>query len=174
MEERTTDFILGGIISFFAWFFGGIDGFLIVLITFSVVDGIFGTLDNYIHGGLNLKDFWDVFSRKIGEFCYVGIAHIIDKYMIGNTATFRTAMTLFYIIVESKSLIKHSEALKFPVPQFFRKRFSEWEEKLNKDDSFAMRGEGIKKAIGSEIFREPEKKDDIDTIYKRLYEKDKS
>ena len=154
--DEATDFIFGGIIAVFAWFFGGIDGFLIVLITLAVVDWILGTLNRYTHNGLDSKEFWEVLGKKVGEFSYVGIAHVIDKYMLGDTATFRTAMTFYYIIVESKSVIGHTECLGLPIPQFFKKKIIEFEEKL-KDDDNITRGESIQKAIDSEIFKEPEK-----------------
>ena len=171
--DEATDFIFGGIIAVFAWFFGGIDGFLIVLITLAVVDWILGTLNRYTHNGLDSKEFWDVLGKKVGEFSYVGIAHVIDKYMLGDTATFRTAMTLYYIIVESKSVIGHTECLGLPIPQFFKKKIIEFEEKL-KDDDNITRGDSIQKAIDSEIFKEPDKskndKSDISSIYKNISE----
>jgi len=172
MEECTSDFLFGGIISIFAWFFGGLDGFLIVLITLSIIDWLFGTLDKYTHGGLDPKDFWRVLSKKIAEFCFVGIAHVIDKYMLGDTATFRTAVTLFYIVVEGKSIIEHTDALSLPIPQLFKKKFSELEKKLNETE-IATRGDSIQRAIDSEVFKESAREDtntDIEKIYTNIFD----
>ena len=171
MEEQTTDFLISGIIALFAWFFGGIDGFLSVLITCIIIDWVLGTLDRLINNAFCAKEFWSVWGRKIGELCFVGIAHLLDKYMFGDTATFRTAVTLFYIVVEGKSIIGHATGLGLPVPKFVETRLLELETKLNKDENL-NRGESIKKAIDSEIFKEPQKKgntkEDLSTIYKNL------
>ena len=171
MEEQTTDFLISGIIALFAWFFGGIDGFLSVLITCIIIDWVLGTLDRLINNSFCAKEFWSVWGRKIGELCFVGIAHLLDKYMFGDTATFRTAVTLFYIVVEGKSIIGHATGLGLPVPKFVETRLLELETKLNKDENL-NRGESIKKAIDSEIFKEPQKKgntkEDLSTIYKNL------
>ena len=185
MEDQAIDFILGGFLCILAWFFGGLDGFLSVLITFSIIDWIVGTLDCYNHEEFNKKIFWEVLSRKIAEFCFVGIAHVIDKYMLGDTATFRTAVTLFYIIIEGKSIIKHADKLNIPVPDFLKSRVYELEKRLNKGEGLSMRGEGIKKAIEDEIFRgdddkegqeaqqhKNDVKEDIEDIYKRMFDND--
>ena len=175
MGEQTTDFLISSIIALFAWFFGGIDGFLSVLITCIVIDWIFGFIDKYIHGKLSIEKFATVLGRKLGELCYVGIAHLFDKYMFGDTATFRTAVTLFYIVVEGKNIISHTTDLGLPVPKFVETRLLELEDKLNKDENIT-RGESIQKAIGSEIFKEPEtpKKitntnKDLESIYENIY-----
>ena len=157
MEEQVTDFILCAVVSFFAWFFGGLDGFLIVLITLSIADWILGTLDRYTHDALDPKEFRTVVSRKIGEFCFVGIAHVIDKYMLGDTATFRTGVTFFYIIIEGKSIMEHTDNLGLPIPQLVKKRFSEFEEKLKEDEE-------------TEPEKPPDSKDDMSSIYKNIYE----
>ena len=164
MEERTVDFFFGGIIGFFAWFFGGIDGFLIVLITLCPVDLILGILNKYLHHEHSMQQLMLVLSRKTAEFCFVGIAHIVDQYMLGGTATFRTAVTLFYIVIEWKSIMEHTEALELPMPQVLKKNFSELEKKLGDDEN-----------INADYSKELEEKkvndtNNIDTIYTRIFD----
>ncbi len=177
MEEQATDFLIGGILGLFAWFFGGIDGFLSVLITLIIIDWIFGTLNGYINHSLSWKEFRIVWARKLGELSYVGIMHLLDKYMFGDTATFRTAVTLFYIVVEGKSIIGHTTKLGLPVPKFIETRLLEIEEKLNTDEKLT-RGESIKKAIDSDVFKKSENKNDkinkknIDSVYTRIFDGD--
>ena len=175
MEERAADFIFGGIIGLFAWFFGGLDGFLSVLIACIVIDWILGTLDSYIHSGFEkftLQEFLTVWGRKLGELCFVGLAHLFDKYMLGNTAAFRLPIILFYIVVETKSILKHVDNLDIPTPKFVQTRLLEIEERLNNDENLT-RGGSIQKAIDSKIFKEPEKQDikknDISSIYDDIY-----
>ncbi len=88
MEERAADFVFGGIIGLFAWFFGGLDGFLSVLLSCIVIDWILGTLNSYIHTGFEkftVQEFLSVWGQKLGELCFVGLAHLFDKYMLANT-----------------------------------------------------------------------------------------
>ena len=139
MENESADFVLGSIVGLFAWFFGGLDGFLSVLITCIIIDWILGTLNRWIHNKLCSKEFREVLGRKIGELCFVGIAHLLDKYMFGDTATFRTPVTLFYIIVEGKSIIGHATDLGLPVPKFVKSRLLELEDKLNKNELSTVR-----------------------------------
>ena len=173
MEERAADFVFGGIIGLLAWFFGGLDGFLSVLITCIVIDWILGTINRYVHGEFNPKEFWPVWGRKIGELCFVGLAHLFDKYMLANTAAFKVPVTIFYIIVETKSILGHVDDLDIPIPKFVQTRLLEVEEKLNNDENLS-RGESISKAIDSNIFKKPDKKtstkkDDISSIYEDIY-----
>lgn len=177
MEEQATDFVIGSIIGLFAWFFGGLDGFLSVLIACIIIEWILGTLNSYIHHGFEkftIQEFLNVWSRKLAELCFVGLAHLFDKYMLGNTAVFRLPITLFYIIVETKNILGHVNAFNLPVPQFVQSRLSEFEEKLNKGEKLT-RGDSIQKAIDSEIFKEPEKKahDDksnLEKIYTNIFD----
>ena len=176
MGEQATDFLFGGIVGLFAWFFGGLDGFLSVLIACIIIDWFLGTLNSYIHNGFEkftLQEFLTVWGRKIGELCFVGLAHLFDKYMLGNTAAFRLPIILFYIVVETKSILGHVTDLSLPVPKFVQSRLLEIEKKLDNDEKLT-RGENISKAIDSKIFRKPEeehdiKKNEIGSIYENIY-----
>ncbi len=170
--DESADFILGSVVGLFAWFFGGVDGFLSVLITCIIIDWLLGTLNRWVHNNFRAKEFWSIWGRKFGELCFVGIAHLLDKYMFGDTATFRTAVTLFYIVVEGKSIIGHATDLGLPVPKFIETRLLELETKLNQDEGLT-REQSISRAIDSEIFKESEeikgKKADFESLYKEIY-----
>ena len=55
--DESADFVLGGIVGLFAWFFGGLDGYLNVLITLVVVNFILSCLDKVINRKFNFQDF---------------------------------------------------------------------------------------------------------------------
>jgi len=181
MEERAADFLYGSVIGLFAWFFGGLDGFLNVLIACIVIDWILGTLNSYIHYGFEkftVQEFVSVWGRKIGELCFIGLAHLFDKYMLANTAAFKVPVTIFYIVVETKSIIGHVNGLDLPIPKFVQSRLLEIEKKLN-DDENLTKGGSISKAIDSNVFRKDEKdgatspdknkNDEFSSIYKDIY-----
>ena len=159
MIDQTTDFAVGGVIGLFAWFFGGLDGFLSVLLTLSIVDYVLGFMDKQRHHELTLDKCLDQIAKKITIFCLIGISHIIDKHILGNTSAVRVGVTFFYIATEGVSIIKHADALGIKIPDFLRSRFVELEERLNSNEALAMRGEGIKQAIESEFFRGTDKKE---------------
>ena len=160
MIDQTTDFAVGGVIGLFAWFFGGLDGFLSVLLTVSIVDYVLGFMDKQIHHELTLNQCIEQIAKKIAIFSLVGISHIIDKHMLGDTSAVRVGVTFFYIATEGVSMIKHADALGIKIPEFLKNRFVELEEKINSKEGLAMRGEGIKQAIESEFFRSPDKKEE--------------
>ena len=181
MHEEIADFAAGSSIAILAWFFGGLDGFLSVLVTFVIIDWVMGTLDGCIHGGFSHQDFLKAGAKKLAEFCFVGIAHIIDKYIFNDTSTFRIPVILFYVSIEGISIIKHADNLELPIPKFFKARFLEMNEKYNEGETktdnlqgAAIRGEGIKKS--SDTAQEPvihEKvKQDIKSVYTRMFDGD--
>ena len=167
MVDQTTDFAVGGVIGLFAWFFGGLDGFLSVLLTISIVDYVLGFMDKQIHHELTLNQCVEQIAKKIAIFSLVGISHIIDKHMLGDTSAVRVGVTFFYIATEGVSMVKHADALGIKIPEFLKNRFVDLENKLSSSDILAMRGEGIKQAINNEIFKPSEKgKSDVDELEK--------
>ena len=56
-------------------------------------------------------------------FSFVGIAHILDKYMFGGSQAFRTAVALFYIGNEGLSIIENADALGVPFPKALKDKF---------------------------------------------------
>lgn len=55
--QETADFAIGGIIGVLAWFFGGLDGYLNVLITLIVVNSILSCLDKVINRKFKFQEF---------------------------------------------------------------------------------------------------------------------
>ena len=56
-------------------------------------------------------------------FFLVGVAHIIDQHMLGDTAALRTAVILFYTGNEGISIIENAEKLGVPIPKFLHGKF---------------------------------------------------
>ena len=128
ISDCTIDFLAGGIIGVFGWFFGGIDGFVKVLLTFAVIDYISGiAAATWVRHNLSsAKGFKGIF-RKCLMFSFVGIAHVLDKYMLGDSQLLRTAVCVFYIGNEGLSIIENADALGVPFPQMLRDKFKELE-----------------------------------------------
>ena len=61
----------------------------------------------------------------------IGIAHVIDVHVLGDTAALRTPVTLFYAANEGISIIENVNALGLPIPQFLKSRLLSLKELAN-------------------------------------------
>ena len=130
MLDDVIDFFTAGAVGLLGWFFGGIDGFVKVLITFSIIDFITGLMAAYSKHELNSSVGFNGICRKISMYCLVGVAHIIDLYMLGDTAMLKTSVTLFYAVNEGISIFENVDVLGIPIPQFLKDRLFNLKEQI--------------------------------------------
>lgn len=123
MSDTTLDFTMGTIIGLAGWFFGGLDGFLKVLIAFATIDYISGTSLAFVNGTLSSSTGFKGILRKCVMLSFVGIAHLLDKYLLGGTSVVRTAVILFYVGNEGISIIENADSLGIPIPHMLKDRF---------------------------------------------------
>ena len=71
-------------------------------------------------------------KSKRGSDC--GVANIIDVHMLGNSATLKTAVCLFYIGNEGISIVENAEKLNVPIPKFLHGKFLSFTEENAKAD----------------------------------------
>lgn len=128
MSNDIVDFFAGGTVGIMGWFFGGLDGFFQVLIAFTVIDYISGLGAAYVKREISSQIGFNGIARKVMIFLFVGIAHILDKNLLGDTATLRTAVCLFYIGNEGISIIENADAMHIKIPQFLKGRFLKFTE----------------------------------------------
>lgn len=102
---------------FLGWYLGGVDGFLYALIAFVVVDYITGVMCAVVDKKLDSKVGFKGIFRKVMIFALVGIANIIDIYVLGQGSVLRTAVIFFYISNEGVSLLENTAHLGLPIPQ---------------------------------------------------------
>ena len=65
MENEAADFFIGGFLGLLAWFFGGLDGYLSVLITLIVINFILRSLDNVINRNVSFYEFFKNVGNKV-------------------------------------------------------------------------------------------------------------
>ncbi len=124
MEDTIMDFGLASLVGLIGWFFGGLDGFVRVLITFAVIDYLSGmAVALWVKHNISSSIGFKGISKKCLMFSFVGIAHILDKYMLGDTQALRTAVCLFYIGNEGLSIIENADNLGVPFPKALKDRF---------------------------------------------------
>ena len=121
-----TNFFFGSIVGLLGWFFGGLDGFVRVLITFTVIDYLSGiAVAIWVKHNLSSAAGFKGIFKKCLIFSFVGIAHVLDKYMLGDTQLLRTAVCLFYIGNEGLSIIENADTLGVPFPKALKDKFLE-------------------------------------------------
>ena len=101
---------------FLGWFLGGFDGFLYALIAFAVIDYLTGVMcainDKTLSSAVGFRGI----CRKVLIFAMVGLANILDIYILGEGSVLRTAVIFFYLSNEGVSMLENAAHLGLPVP----------------------------------------------------------
>ncbi len=123
MNDEVSEFIFAGIVGMLGWFFGGLDGYIKVLIAFTVVDYISGICRAGSEGKISSAKCFKGIARKVIMFSLVGVAHLIDQFLPGEKDAFRIAIILFYVGNEGISIVENADKLGVPIPKFLRGKF---------------------------------------------------
>ena len=109
--------VITAIGGFCGWFLGEADGFLYALLVFVVIDYLTGVLCAIADRTLSSEVGFIGISRKVLIFVLVGVAHILDVYVIGDGGVLRTVIVFFYLSNEGISLLENSAHLGLPIPK---------------------------------------------------------
>ena len=127
------------------WFLGGCDGLLFVLVAFSAADYITGVMcaiaDHKLSSAIGFRGI----CRKVMIYTLVGVAHLLDAYVIGNGAVLRTATIFFYLSNEGLSLLENAAYLGLPIPEPLKAvlvQLHERSEKIGASDNMVADGTG--------------------------------
>ena len=104
---------LGGFLGFFI---GEINGLLIALVLFCVIDYITGVMNAIAHKKLSSVIGFKGIFKKVMIFFLVGIANIIDTQILKDGSILRTATIFFYLSNEGISILENSSCLGVPFP----------------------------------------------------------
>lgn len=114
--------------AFLGAFLGGMDGLLIALIWFVVIDYVTGVIAAAVTKTLNSATGFKGIARKIVIFLIVGMAATVDRLVIGSGSAIRSAMVLFYIANEGISILENSSRLGVPFPAKIKEIFEKMKE----------------------------------------------
>ena len=101
----------------FGWFWGGYDGFLYALIAFVIIDYLTGLINAFILKTLSSEIGFKGICKKVLIFALVGIANLIDLFILQEGSILRTAIIFFYLANEGISILENSAKLGLPIPQ---------------------------------------------------------
>ena len=97
--------------------FGEVTGLFWALISFMALDYVTGVIIAIINKKLSSEVGFKGLAKKFLILVFVAVGHILDAWVLGNTAVFMTAVMLFYIANEGVSIIENAALLGLPVPQ---------------------------------------------------------
>lgn len=98
------------------WLFGELNGFFYALVAFVIIDYITGVIAAAYDKQLNSRIGFKGIAKKILIFLLVGVAHIIDAYILREGDMIRTAVLFFYLMNEGLSIIENAARIGLPVP----------------------------------------------------------
>ena len=102
--------------AFLGWYLGGLDDILYALLIFMLVDYLTGILCAINEHRLSSEIGFRGLTRKVLILVLVGIANVLDIYLLKNGSAIRTATIFFYISNEGISLLENASRLGLPVP----------------------------------------------------------
>ncbi|WP_034438858.1 phage holin family protein [Clostridium ihumii] len=113
---ETVQIIFASIGGWIGWILGGADGFLYALVAFVVIDYITGIMASILEKKLSSEVGFRGIFKKVLTFVLVGVAHIIDCYLLGGSGAIRTAVIFFYISNEGISILENTAKIGLPIP----------------------------------------------------------
>ena len=105
--------VVGGVVGYFL---GGLDGLLIVLLVFMVIDYITGIMCAIKEGTISSKTGFAGICKKILILILVGMSNMLDVYVLQTGSMLRTAALFFYISNEGVSILENAGKLGLPIP----------------------------------------------------------
>ena len=105
---------IGGWLGFFL---GGLDGLLIALIIFMVLDYITGIMCAVLDKTLSSRVGFRGIFKKALILIMVGIANVVDVHVVGTGSALRGAVICFYLSNEGLSLLENSAYIGLPIPE---------------------------------------------------------
>jgi toxin secretion/phage lysis holin len=95
---------------------GGLDGFIMTLTIFVIVDYVTGVLVAITRHKLSSEIGFKGIAKKIAIFCLVAVASLIDANIIKEGNVVRMSVIFFYISNEGISILENVSRLGLPVP----------------------------------------------------------
>jgi toxin secretion/phage lysis holin len=128
---------LGGWLGYFV---GGWDGMMIALVVFMVLDYITGLMcaiaDKKLSSAVGFKGI----SKKVFIMVLVGVAHIIDTYVVGSGSALRGAIICFYLSNEGLSLLENAAHIGLPIPNKLKDTLAQLHRRTDKSNGKVEEG----------------------------------
>ena len=98
------------------YFLGGMDGLMIALIIFMILDYITGLMCAVIDKKLSSAVGFKGICKKVLILMLVGVANVVDIHIVGTGSALRSAVICFYLSNEGLSLLENAAHIGLPIP----------------------------------------------------------
>ena len=123
------------------YFLGGMDGLILTLLIFVVLDYLTGIMcavaDKKLSSAVGFKGIF----KKVLIFMLVGVANIVDVHVIGSGSALRGAVICFYLSNEGLSMLENAAHLGLPVPDKLKDILAQLHNRSDKDNTTSGDGE---------------------------------
>ena len=117
------------------YFLGGMDGLMIALIIFMVLDYITGLMCAVIDKKLSSAVGFKGICKKVLILMLVGVANVVDIHIVGTGSALRSAVICFYLSNEGVSMLENAAHLGLPVPDKLKSILSQLHNRSDKDNT---------------------------------------
>ena len=114
---------------------GGLDGLMIALIIFMVLDYITGLMCAVVDKKLSSAVGFKGVCKKVLILMLVGVAHIVDLHVVGTGDALRSAVVCFYLSNESVSMLENAAHLGLPIPEKLKSVLAQLHGRIDDIDS---------------------------------------
>lgn len=126
---NTLQLVLAAVGAYLGWFLGGMDGLIYAMLVFVIADYATGVMCAISDRHLSSETGFKGICKKILIFVLIGVANLIDIYIIKSGSMLRTATIFFYLSNEGISLLENAAHLGLPVPEKIKKILKQLNEK---------------------------------------------
>lgn len=112
-------------------FIGNVTGMIWALLIFAIIDYITGVTAAILEHKLSSEIGFRGITRKVLLFMIVGVANVLDVYVIGSGGVCRSMVLVFYIANEGLSIIENVARCGVPVPEKLKVILKQLEEEDN-------------------------------------------
>ena len=105
--------VIGG---WLGYFFGELDGLMIALIIFMMLDYITGLMCAVADKKLSSTVGFKGICKKVLILMLVGVANVMDVHVMGTGSALRGAVIAFYLSNEGLSLLENAAHIGLPIP----------------------------------------------------------
>ena len=113
---------------------GGMDGMLIALIVFMVLDYITGVMCAIVDKQLSSEVGFKGICRKVLILMLVGVANLVDLHVVGTGSALRSAVICFYLTNEGLSLLENAGHIGLPIPDKLKDTLAQLHGRNEKED----------------------------------------
>ena len=130
----TFKIICAAIGGFCGTLWGALDGVMMALLAFIVIDYITGLMVAIVNKTLNSSVGFKGLAKKVFILLLVLIANILDTHIMGGSGVVRGVVIAFYLANEGISILENAGKLGVPYPQSLKdilEQLKESEDKTN-------------------------------------------